>query len=127
MPFGRDTILKRNRITTMRKIHNTLAQFKKIGHSVLSGALNAGQPALIDINEDSLDEGLKGMQTCLAKVIGPIAIIVFQDALDQWEQQPSAEPDDYELLKKMMLNEIEDQEHKERLEELLTDYIENEL
>ena len=111
----------------MRKFHTTLAQFKRIGHFVLSGALNTEQPALIDLKEDGLDERLQGMQTCLARVIGPIAKIVFQDALYQWDQHTTTDSKDYTLLKKMMLNQIDDPEHKQKLEELLTDYIENEL
>ena len=111
----------------MRKLHTALAQFKRIGHFVLSGALNTGQPALIDVNEDSLDEGLQGMQTCLARVIGPIAKIVFQDALYDWEQYKSSDSEDYALLKEIMLNQIDDPDHKQRLDELLTNYIENEL
>lgn len=111
----------------MRKFHIILAQFKKVRHFVLSGALDTGQPALIEFNGDSLNNGLQGMQTCLAKVIGPIAKIVFQDALYQWEQHTSPGSKDYAMLKKMILNEIDDPDHKQRLEELLTEYIENEL
>ena len=111
----------------MRKLNTALAQFKRIGHFVLSGALNPQQPALIDINEDSLDEGLQGMQICLARVIGPIAKIVFQEALYEWEQHKSADSKDYALLKEIMLNQIDDPDHKQRLEELLTNYIENDL
>ncbi|MDM8536385.1 hypothetical protein QUF70_06495 [Desulfobacterales bacterium HSG17] len=36
------------------------------------------------LNEGPMSEKLKGMQTALAKIVGPMAKIIFIDALDEW-------------------------------------------
>ncbi|WP_419658568.1 uncharacterized protein Dvar_73990 [Desulfosarcina variabilis str. Montpellier] len=92
------------------------------------------QPTLIDNQEDlsavnsaPLDEVLQGMQNCLAKVIGPIAKIVFQDAVHQWKQYASTDASDFPMLMNMVLSHIDDPDHKRKFQELITDYIEKRL
>jgi hypothetical protein len=92
------------------------------------------QPTLIDNQEDlsavssaPLDEVLQGMQNCLAKVIGPIAKIVFQDAVHQWKQHASTDASDFPMLMNMVLSHIDDPDHKRKFQELITDYIEKRL
>jgi hypothetical protein len=99
-----------------------------------SMAIMAEPPTLIDNHENPpamgsapLDEVLQGMQTCLAKVIGPIAKIVFQDAVHQWMQYSSTDSQDFPLLMNMVLSHIDDPDHKRKFQELITDYIENQL
>jgi hypothetical protein len=74
-----------------------------------------------------LDEVLQGMQNCLAKVIGPIAKIVFQDAVHQWKQHASTDASDFPMLMNMVLSHIDDPDHKRKFQELITDYIEKRL
>jgi len=109
-----------------------MAHLKGIKHFIFSGGSKAEQPTMIAFKEDLLpidsaswDKVLQDTQTCLAKVIGPIAKIVFQDALNQWKQHPSADSNDFALLKKIVLNQIDDPDCKHKFEELITDYIEN--
>ncbi|WP_419656242.1 uncharacterized protein Dvar_53480 [Desulfosarcina variabilis str. Montpellier] len=116
----------------LRKFHNTMTQLKGIRHFVFSKDSKAKQPTMIDFKEDLLpidsaswDKVLQDTQTCLARVIGPIAKIVFQDAMHQWEQNTPADSNDFALLKKMVLNQIDDPDRKRKFEELITDYIEN--
>jgi hypothetical protein len=92
----------------------------------------ADPPAVIDTRKDSpaissgpLEEVLQGIQTCLAKVIGPIAQIVFQDAMYQWKQYTSTDPTDLPVLMNMVLSEIDDPDHKRKFQQLMTDYIES--
>jgi hypothetical protein len=94
----------------------------------------AEQPPLMDNKEDlsaissvPLDEVLQGMQNCLAKVIGPIAKIVFQDAVHQWRQHASTDASDFPMLMNMVLSLIDDPDHKRKFQELITDYIEKQL
>jgi len=85
--------------------------------------LTKEEPSLI--GSASLDDVTQGMQTCLAKVIGPIANIVFQDAVHQWKQHTSTDLNDFTLLKKTVLSQIDDPDRKQIFEKLVRDYFKN--
>jgi hypothetical protein len=82
---------------------------------------------LLTIQSTPLEEVLQGMQACLAKVIGPIAQIVFQDAMRQWRQHTPTNPNDLPVLMNMLLSEIDEPDHKRRYQQLVTHYIEDRL
>ena len=91
----------------------------------------ADPPAVVDNRKDlltvkrtPLEEVLQGMQTCLAKVIGPIAQIVFQDAMCRWKQHTSTNPNDLPVLMNILLSEIGEPDHKRKYQTLVTHYFE---
>jgi hypothetical protein len=101
---------------------------------IIPVSIPADPPAVIDnrkdlsaINSSPLEEVLQGMQACLAKVIGPIAQIIFQDAMRQWKQHTSTNPNDLPVLMNMLLSEIDEPDHKRKYQQLVTHYIEDRL
>jgi len=75
------------------------------------------------IGNNSLAETLSGMEASLAKVIGPIYQIVFQDALSQWMQTTTPAHRSLPALVKILLSEIEDPDRKRKYQQLVAPHL----
>ena len=80
----------------------TMAAFPKVN---LDGP---GLQAEVLMNSSPMSTSLKGMQASLAKVMGPVAKIIFTDALHNWIETDQPSFDSMPVLVDMLAHEIND-------------------
>jgi len=78
------------------------------------------------LNEGPMSKNLKGMQTALAKIVGPMAKIIFIDALNEWGKTEQPSFSSITSLLKILDMEIGDPEKISYYRELIKPYMPNE-
>lgn len=75
------------------------------------------------INNSPLSEQLGGMQTALLKIVGPMAKIIFKDAINIWIDSNNPSESSLPRLVKILLNEINNREREEKYLNLIAPYV----
>ena len=77
------------------------------------------------INNSPVSVQLQGMQTALLKILGPMATIIFKEAVRDWIQSEEPSGSSIPVLLEILTNEINDPEKEEKYLTLISPYIEN--
>ncbi len=75
------------------------------------------------INNSPLSEQLCGMQTSLLKIIGPMAKIIFKDAINAWIGSNNPSESSLPRLVEILLNEINNSEREEKYLKMIAPYV----
>ena len=75
------------------------------------------------INNSPLSEQLCGMQTALLKIIGPMAKIIFKDAINAWIGSNNPSESSLPRLVEILLNEINNSEREEKYLKMIAPYV----
>ncbi|QTA83927.1 Uncharacterized protein dnl_63520 [Desulfonema limicola] len=75
------------------------------------------------LNQGPISENLKNMQTALAKIAGPMAKIIFIDALNEWVKTSRPSLSSINVLINILEAEINDPEKMDYYRELVSPYI----
>jgi hypothetical protein len=75
------------------------------------------------INNSPLSEQLCGMQTALLKIVGPMAKIIFKDAINAWIGSNNPSESALPLLVEILLNEINNSEREEKYLKMIAPYV----
>ncbi len=77
------------------------------------------------INNSPVSGQLQGMQTALLKILGPMATIIFKEAVRDWIKSEAPSETSIPILFEILANEINDPEKEEKYLTLISPYIEN--
>ncbi|MCP4720573.1 MAG: hypothetical protein GY860_14045 [Desulfobacteraceae bacterium] len=77
------------------------------------------------INNSPVSGQLQGMQTALLKILGPMATIIFKEAVRDWIKSEAPSETSIPILLEILANEINDPEKEEKYLTLISPYIEN--
>jgi len=76
-----------------------------------------------DLIENSpLSEQLRGMQTALFEIIGPMAELIFKDAVRDWVKSADPSEKSFHILVRLLTNEINDPDNEVKYLELISSY-----
>ncbi len=74
------------------------------------------------INNSPISEQLQGMQNALFEIIGPMAELIFKDAVRDWIKSVEPSETSFHVLVKLLTNEINDPENENKYLELISSY-----
>jgi hypothetical protein len=77
------------------------------------------------INNSPMAPQLQGMQAALLKILGPMAKIIFKEAVRDWIQSEEPSYASIPVLVEILTDEINDPEKEKKYFELISPYIEN--
>ncbi|MBU1013797.1 MAG: hypothetical protein KKG99_12395 [Bacteroidetes bacterium] len=75
------------------------------------------------INNSPISEQLSGMQAALLKIVGPMAKIIFKDAIKAWIGSNDPSESSLPRLVEILLNEINNSEREEKYINLIAPYV----
>ncbi len=74
------------------------------------------------INNSPISEQLQGMQSALFEIIGPMAELIFKDAVRDWIKSVEPSETSFHVLARLLTNEINDPENENKYLELISSY-----
>jgi len=72
------------------------------------------------INNSPVADQLQGMQTALFKIVGPMAKIIFKEAVQEWTQSEDPTESSIPMLLDILSNEINDPEKEQQYVDLIS-------
>jgi len=120
---------------TEKQIHLPLMHLLMESHRVMDEAQDDEQDVLLPpfnglseneiIKNSPISDRLQGMQSALFEVLGPMATIIFKDAVHDWIK--SSEPSGFSIpgLLKILRNEINNHEREEKYLKLISQFTSN--
>ena len=91
--------------------------------NVMAAAIPLPPPVVVPREDLQLQAKLQGMQSALAKILGPMATIIFQECLEKWRQEAPQSAANLPGLLMIIQQEINDREKATRYKDMISHYL----